>query len=157
MRVVQKVFALARPDVVWQILAELEHWSDWTPTMTEIKPLTNSGLTVGARYRVVQPKLRPAIYEVTECVPNQTLTWIQKFPGGVMIADHRLSPHHGGTEIELSFSSEGLLATIIGKMFSKTISDYVASETESLKNRSERLAMGENGVLPNAIENSKRS
>jgi hypothetical protein len=60
-----------------------------------------------------------------------------------MIAGHRLSPHHGGTEIELSFTSKGLFAHIVGKMFAKTISDYVATEAKSLKNRSDRLAMHE--------------
>jgi hypothetical protein len=146
MRVVQKCITSARLDVVWQVLADVEHWRDWTPTVTEIKPLSNSGLTVGARYRVVQPRVRPAIYEVTECVPNQTFTWVQMFFGGVMIADHRLSSRNSATEVELSFTSKGLLANIVGKMFSKIISDHVATEAKSLKNRCDSLAMHESGV-----------
>jgi hypothetical protein len=98
-------------------------------------------LTVGARYRVVQPKLRPAIYEVTECIPNQAFTWVQKLPGRAMIADHRLSLHDGVTEIELSFTSKGLFANVVGKVFSKMISDYVAAEVKSLKSRCDSLAL----------------
>ena len=57
-----------------------------------------------------------------------------------MIADHRLSSHDGATEVELSFTSKGLLATIVGGMFSRTISDYVATEAKSLKSRCDSLA-----------------
>jgi len=58
MRVVQKFVTPARPDAVWQVLADVEHWRDWTPTVVEIKPLSNNGLTAGARYRCVQPFTR---------------------------------------------------------------------------------------------------
>lgn len=139
MRVVQKFTTPARPDTVWQILADVEHWGEWTPTVVDIKPLSNNGLQVGARYRVTQPKLRPAIYEVTDCVPNRTFTWAWKLPGGAMIADHRLSSRDGTTEVELSFTSKGILAHIVGKMFSKTIRNYVATEAKSLKSRCDRL------------------
>jgi hypothetical protein len=143
MQVDQKFVTAARPSAVWRILADVEHWPDWTPTVVEIKPLSGSGLMVGARYRVVQPKLRPAVYEVTECIPNKTFTWVQKLPGGTLVADHRLSPRGDATEVELSFTSEGLLANIIGKMFSVVISDYVATEAKSLKSRCDSLAAQE--------------
>jgi len=140
MRVVQKFITPARPDIVWRVLADVEHWPEWTPTVVEIKSLGNNGLRVGARYRVIQPKLRPAVYEVTECVPNQTFTWVQKLRGGSMIGGHRLSFCDGATEVELSFTAKGLFANILGKMFSKLISDYVATEAQSLKTRCDSLA-----------------
>jgi hypothetical protein len=140
MRVVQNVITAARRDDFWQVLADVEHWCDWTPTVVEVKPLSDGGLKVGSRYRVIQPKLRPAIYEVTECVPNKAFTWVQRLPGGTMTAEHRLSSHDGATEVELSFTSKGLLANIVGKIFSKTINDYVATEAKSLKSRCDSLA-----------------
>jgi hypothetical protein len=87
----------------------------------------------GARYRVVQPKLRPAIYEVTEYVPNQRFTWEQKLPGGAPVAGHHLTSCDGATEVELSFESQGLLANVIATLFSKMIAQYVATEARSLK------------------------
>jgi carbon monoxide dehydrogenase subunit G len=141
MRIVEKFVTQAQTAVVWQVLADVEHWPDWSPTVIEIAPLGNQGLKVGSRYRVVQPKLLPAIYEVTDCIPNERFTWVQKFFGGEMIADHRLSPRGPATEVELSFTSQGLLAKIVGKVFSKMISDYVAKEARSLKNRCDTLAL----------------
>ena len=53
MRVVQRFITSARPDIVWQVLADVEHWREWTPTVVEIKSLSNNGMRVGTRYRVV--------------------------------------------------------------------------------------------------------
>ncbi len=139
MRVVERFVTSAPADIVWQILADVEHWPDWTPTVLEIKPLGGTGLKVGARYRVVQPKLRPATYEVTECVPNQRFLWVQKLPGGAVVADHRITLRNGATEVELSFASKGLLGNVVAGMFSKMIRDYVATEARSLKNRCNAL------------------
>ena len=141
MRVVEEFVTSAHVETVWQVLADVEHWRDWTSTVTEIKPLNSSGLKVGARYRVVQPKLIPAIYEVTECIPNQTFTWIRKFPGGGMVADHRLLSHDDITEVEVSITSKGLLANIAFKIFSRITRDYVAAEARSLKERCDTLAL----------------
>src|SRR5262249_33605399 len=85
----------------------VEHWPNWTPTELEVKPLGNTELRVGAQYRVTQPKQRPAVYEVTECTANKAFPWVQKRPGSTMIADHRLVPRNGTTEVELSFASKG--------------------------------------------------
>lgn len=140
MRVVKTCTTQADPAIVWKVLADVEHWRDWTPTVLSIKPLSDIGLAVGARYRVEQPKLRPAIYEVTECIPECRFTWVQRFTGGEMIADHRIRPCGKGSELELSFTSTGLLGSILGKLFSSVISSYVGTETSSLKTRCDLLA-----------------
>ena len=137
MRTVERFVTAARAELVWRILADVEHWPNWTPTVLEVQPLSQAGLRVGARYRVTQPKLRPAVYEVTECSPNQAFTWVQRFPGGSMIADHRLAPQDGGTEVELSFTSSGLVPNLVSMMFSKLIREYVATEARSLKRQCE--------------------
>jgi len=140
MRAVETLITSASPHVVWTVLADVVHWRDWTPTVIEIKALNGSGLMVGAKYRVVQPKLQPATYEVTEYIPNRRFTWAQKFAGGVMIADHQIVPGDGVTKVELSFTSKGLLANVIGNLFSRPIRDYVATEARSLKKRGDDLA-----------------
>jgi hypothetical protein len=137
MQTVQRFVTSARPDIVWKVLADVEQWHTWTPTIVEIKPLGNEGLRTGARYRVTQPKLAPAVFEVTECTPNKAFTWANKLWGGAMIADHRLAPVSAGTEVELSFRSTGFLANVVGMLFSKLIREYVATEARSLKQRCE--------------------
>lgn len=140
MRVVERVITFASAEMVWRVLADVEHWRDWTPTFTEIKPVGSSGMELGARYRVVQPKLRPAIYEVTQHVPNERFKWEQKLPGGALIADHRVTSRNEATEVELSFESKGLLGNIAAGLFAKLISQYVATEARSLKSHCDSLS-----------------
>jgi len=78
--------------------------------------------------------------KVTECVPNRRFTWVQKFAGGAMVANHRIEPGDGATRVELSFVSQGLLANIVGNLFSRMIREYVATEARSLKERCDLLA-----------------
>lgn len=141
MQTVERVVINASPAAIWQVLADVERWPTWTPTVLNVEPLTRDGFRIGAKYRVTQPKLRPGVYEVTERVPHQAFTWVQKAPGATMIADHRLTAFDGsGTEVELSFSTEGLLGAILGSLKAKTIADYVKTEAKSLKQHCETLA-----------------
>lgn len=140
MRIAEIFITSAQPATIWKVLADIEHWHEWTPTVLAIKPLGNAGFGVGARYQVVQPRLRPAIYEVTECVPCRRFTWAQRFPGGLLIADHRITQRDGKAEVELSFSSSGLLGNIVGKVFFRLIGSYVRTEAQSLKDRCDLLA-----------------
>jgi uncharacterized protein YndB with AHSA1/START domain len=141
MQTVERVIINATPADIWQVLADVERRPTWTPTVLDVRPIATNGhkseLKVGSRYRVTRPKLRPAVYEVTECAPHRAFTWIRRAPGATMIADHRLSPFSSGTEVELSFSTEGLIGAILGGMYSKRIASYVRTEALNLKQHCE--------------------
>jgi uncharacterized protein YndB with AHSA1/START domain len=139
METVERFVTSAPAEMVWRIVADVEHWKDWTPTVLEITPLTDEGLRVGAQYRVVQPGLQPGVYEVTDCTPNAAFTWVQKLLGGELVADHRIENRDGATQVELSFSSKGLLTNIATALLSKKIVDLVATEARSLKKRCDAM------------------
>lgn len=148
MQTIQRVIVQASPAAIWRVLADVERWPRWTPTILQVDPLTPGDLRVGARYRVVQPKLRPSIYEVTECSPHQAFTWVRKAPGATLVADHRLTAADAsGTEVELSFATEGLFGGILGRMYGKLIADYVATEARSLKAHCEAVTREANARL----------
>jgi uncharacterized membrane protein len=146
MQTAQRFVTQATPQAVWRILEDVESWPQWTPTVLKVKPLGNGGLRVGAKYLVTQPKLRPAIYEITDCIPGRAFTWAQRMPGAALIADHRIIPNGSDTEVELSFRSEGLLANVVAKFFSKIISEYVATEARSLKARCDATGADANNL-----------
>jgi len=140
MQTVERVIIQATPAAVWRVLADIERWPTWTPTVEHVQPLTPDGLRIGARYRITQPKLRPAVYEVTECSPHKAFTWVQKAGGAKMIADHRLIGDDSSTEVEFSFATEGLMGAILGSMYAKRIAEYVKTEARSLRLHCEQLA-----------------
>ena len=137
MRVVEHVLIQADLRDVWRVLADVESWPSWTPTVLRVEllgpPGMGAALKVGSRYRVTQPKLRPAIYQVTAYEPPQSFTWAAKLPGGVFLAEHHLSPSGGAVEAELSFSTQGALGNLLGRMYAGLINEYVATESRSLK------------------------
>jgi uncharacterized protein YndB with AHSA1/START domain len=139
MRAAESVTIAASISAVWTVLADIEHWNTWTPTVTQVVALNSTELKLGAKYRITQPKLRPAIYEVTAFSPNEAFTWVQTFPGGQMFAEHRLTERDKATEFENAFSSHGLFGNLAGLLFSKTIKRYIATEAASLKKHCEAL------------------
>lgn len=140
MRFLERIRIQASPALVWQVLAAVEQWPSWTTTMIRVQPLTADGLRLDARYRVLQPKLRPGIYEVTEYEPEKAFTWVQKIPGATMTAGHSVLADGGQTHVDLSYACEGLLGTVLGRLYGKTIAEYLAIEGRSLKARCESLA-----------------
>ena len=142
MQVVETFSTAANPEAIWQILADVSHWKDWTPTVLDITPLNGDNLQVGARYRVSQPGMKPSIYEVTACVPNESFTWVQKIAGGGLFASHTIRVKDGSTNVELSFFSKGLLAAAAATLFSSKIRNFVSTEARSLKEKVERLSAG---------------
>jgi len=141
MQTMERVVIKASPTAIWEVLTDVERWPMWTPTVLSVEPVTRDGFKVGAKYRVTQPKIKPAIYEVTERVPHEVFTWVQKAPGATMIAEHRLTAFDGsGTEVELAFATKGLLGALAGSMNGKLIAEYVKTEAKSLKQHCEMLA-----------------
>ena len=129
----------ASQDTVWKILSDVAHWHEWTPTVTKVEVLNTPEIKLGNRYKVIQPKLQPAEWTVTD-LSTSNFTWESKAPGMHMVAEHILKPVNANqTELTLTFSFNGWLGNLIGKMYGKLTQDYIQTEAQSLKKRVETL------------------
>ena len=140
MQVVETFSTPAPTETIWQVIADVSRWKEWTSTILDITQLGGNDLQVGARYRVSQPGLKPAEYEVTACAPNESFTWVQKMPGGGLFAAHAIREKDGWREVELSFFSKGMLAAAASMVFAGKIRELVATEARCLKERIELLS-----------------
>jgi hypothetical protein len=135
----QEVEIAASPAVVWPIMRDVERWHMWTASITSVEFLSPSTLTVGARARVVQPKLPPAIWQVTRLQANHGFAWESKSPGARMTGGHWIEPTAGGSRVVLSLDFAGPMGALIGRMFAGLTRRYLAMEAAGLKAKCEAI------------------
>jgi hypothetical protein len=116
------------------VLAAVVEWPEWLPTVNTVEPLDGDPLTVGFRYIVRQPRLRPATWVVTELEPPLCFVWQARSPGLLMIATHKIEENAPGeSRVILRFSFSGLLGAPIAWLFRPVTQRYLAQELASLK------------------------
>lgn len=122
---------------VWNVLSNVAHWHEWTPTVNKVEVLNTSELKLGNRYKVFQPKLQPAEWTVNE-LTTSNFTWESKAPGMHMVAEHVVkSVNANQSEVTLTFAFSGWLGNLLGKMYGKMTEEYVQTEAQSLKKKVE--------------------
>jgi len=127
----------APEEAVWRLLSDVAAWPAWLPTVTHVEPLDSVALVPGARFAVRQPRLRPAVWVVTQVGPGH-FEWVSRSPGLRMVAQHTvLAQASGGSRLELRFSFAGLLGGLAGRLFGPLTRRYVAAEAAALKRASE--------------------
>jgi uncharacterized membrane protein len=130
----------APPEKVFGVLCDVERWPEWTPTMTSVQRLDNAPFGVGSRAQVLQPRLRPAVWQVIELEDGRGFTWVTRAPGLHMKAGHGVERRGVGCRVELSFEMSGLLAPAMSLLYGAMIAKYVTTESQKLKQRCESAA-----------------
>lgn len=130
----------ATPATVWSVIQDVERWNTWTASITRIDFVSPSPLTVGARTRVVQPKLPPAVWHVTRVQANHGFDWESKSLGARMTGGHWIQPTARGSRVVLSLEFAGPVGAIVGYLFAGLTRRYLAMEAAGLKLKSEALA-----------------
>ncbi|MFI2713095.1 SRPBCC family protein [Micromonospora sp. NPDC018662] len=139
MRFVESVEIAADIDRVWAVQTDVERWPEWTPSVTAARRLEPGPLALGSTARLTQPRLRPAVWRVTEIDPPSGFVWESTSPGVRSRGEHRLVPLDGGrTRVELVLSQRGPLAGPVGLFGGATMRRYLRQEADGLRRRCER-------------------
>jgi len=129
----------APAEVVWSVIADVERWPEWTPSVTSIRRMSQAPLAVGQRALVRQPRLPPAVWTVTTIDPGRSFTWKSGAPSMRVLAHHGVEPAGTGSRATLSLTFAGLLGGLLAKMTAGINRRYLALEANGLKRRSETL------------------
>jgi uncharacterized membrane protein len=133
----------APPEYVWSVLADVLRWPQWLPTVTSVEALDRPALAVGARYKIIQPKLRPAVWSVVELEPLKSFSWETRSTGVRALGSHSLdSAPNGETSVSLRIDFSGPLSPIVAFIAGRLTREYLALEAASLKQRVEAVAAG---------------
>ena len=128
----------AAPGRVWAILADVENWPTWTPSVSSVTRLDAGPLRVGSRVRFKQPRLPVTTWTVTELSPGESFTWVAAGPGFRTTASHRVQPGDPGSVVTLALDQEGLIGRMIGRLISGLTNRYLNMEANGLRNQAER-------------------
>jgi len=101
----------APPKRVLAVLCDVERWPEWTSTVTHVQRLDRGPFAVGS-----------------------------SAPGVQMKAGHLVEASGGGSRAALSFEVSGFLSPIVSRLYRGLIQEYVATEAQGLKLRSEMLS-----------------
>lgn len=128
----------ATPATVWRTLTDVESWPAWTASMTKVERLQKGDLGVGSTARVTQPKLKAAVYTVTECEPGRSFVWEMKATGVKVRASHIVEDlGEGRARMVLGIEQTGALSGLISLLYGKMTRQYVSMEAEGLKKAAE--------------------
>jgi uncharacterized protein YndB with AHSA1/START domain len=137
----------ASPAAVWRVLTDVESWPKWTASMTSVERLQQGGLGVGSSARVTQPKLKAAVYTVTECEPDKSFVWEMQAAGLKVRAIHLVEDRgEGHARMVLGVEQTGALSGLIDLLLGKRTRQYVRMEAEGLKKAAEAAEAIEAGT-----------
>src|SRR5262245_17833172 len=125
----------ASPGRVWETLTDVERMPEWTESMTEVRRLDEGPLSVGSQTRILQPKMAPLVWTVTELTPEKSFIWTtttggMRMTGGhyVKAGDETVACEYGIVTATLSFDMSGGLAFLLAPLFKPRVRRYVQME-----------------------------
>jgi uncharacterized protein YndB with AHSA1/START domain len=127
---------------VFDVYTDVEHWPDWTRSVTRVERLDDGPFRVGSRARIRQPRLPVAVWEVTELVPGRSFTWVARGPGVVTTGRHEISPTATGDRVGVRASLEqgGRLGPLLGRLTRGLTNRYLDMEVRGLKAHCEAIS-----------------
>jgi uncharacterized membrane protein len=128
----------APPERVFAVMADVERWPEWTPSVKKIVLLDKGPIRVGSRLRIHQPKLPPAYWRVITIDPERGFASVSGAPGMRVTAVHAIEPRNGGSRAMLSIRYSGVLAPVLVWLTRKVNDRYLVLEANGLKSRCER-------------------
>lgn len=119
-------------------MADVERWPQWNPSVTGAQWLDGGQLAVGSRARIKQPRLAPAVWQVTNVEPGRSFDWVSRGPGWTTRATHRVQPGDDvHSQVHLSIEQTGPLSWLIGALLGRLVRRYVQMETNGLRQAAE--------------------
>ena len=127
----------AKPEVVWDVLADIDNWPSWNPDVKEAK--LTGGLKEGSVFRW---KAGPGtITSTLEQVERpREIGWSGKTMGIIAVHVYRLEPLGDGTKVHSEESFDGLIARVLKGPTRGTLQKGLDGGLASLKREAERRA-----------------
>ena len=95
-------------------------------------------LTLGSRTRIWQPRLMPAVWQVTSLdEQRRVFAWTTHTFGAKITAWHQVEAARNLSRVTLSLQYTGVLGTILARIYRNLNWDYITREGNGLRKRCE--------------------
>ncbi len=125
------------PEEVWRVMADVERWPGWTPSILGVEALDGAPPRVGSRFRIRQPGFPAATWRVTAWEPRRGFTWISRAPGATVTAEHAIEPAPGGSRVALRLRYGGVLGGLLARWKRDLTARHVGREAAGFRARCE--------------------
>jgi ligand-binding SRPBCC domain-containing protein len=123
----------ASMECAWSVLADVRGWPELTPSIDWIEASGADAVVVGNRFVVKQPRLRRAVWTVTQVDEGRSFTWVSKSGGITTWGGHALAEENGGVKLTLSVHQSGVLAGLVGLLAGSMTCRYLDLEANGIK------------------------
>jgi uncharacterized membrane protein len=127
----------APPARVWQVLADVESWPQWTASVTSVKRLDSGPLHVGSKARVKQPGMPVLTWEVTELTEGAGFSWVARTPGVDATGIHQVAATADGSRLTVGITWTGLFGGLAGALAGKRTRESLTTEASGHKTAAE--------------------
>ena len=122
---------------VYEVMADIERWHEWTPSVTSIKRLDAGSFIAGSRALIRQPNFPPALWTVTAADGKRSFTWLNRAPGIKVTAHHSVDTVGRVSRATLALRYEGFFGGLLARLTRGITNRYLRMEANGLKKRSE--------------------
>jgi hypothetical protein len=129
------------PARAWSILLDVERWPEWNASVTKVKRMDIGPLTLGSRTRIWQPRLMPAVWQVTSLdEQRRVFAWTTHTLGVRIVARHQIEAVKSLSRVTLSLQYTGVLGSMLARLYRDLNWDYIAREGNGLRTQCEMPA-----------------
>ena len=126
------------PPHVWNVLLDVEHWPEWTTSVSKIQRMDIGPLTLGSRTRIWQPRLLPAVWQVTSLDEGRhVFAWTTHILGIKIVARHQIDTIGAGSRVTLTLNYFGVVGGFLARAYRDLNVDYLAREANGLRGHCE--------------------
>jgi carbon monoxide dehydrogenase subunit G len=131
----------AKPADVWRVMADVERWHEWTPSIENIELLNGREIEPGVRAKIKQPKLPTVTWTVDNVEPGRSFSWVNSNLGTKNVGIHTVEPSpNGGSRVTLTLKQSGFFFALMPWIRSMSLR-YMEMEAQGLKKHSEAAVL----------------
>jgi uncharacterized protein YndB with AHSA1/START domain len=135
----------APADRVWQVLDDFGHIARWSPGVKSSQLTSDGPVSEGSTRRCDLAPLGEVDERILTCEPNRRMTVdlyaTFKLPISGAVADFKLAPRDGGTEVTIHYSyTPNLLGRLLKGTTDKQLRKGIGGMAKALQKESERIA-----------------